>query len=152
MSSRTDLLKQAEIYCARQERCTRDVEEKLRAWDARQDDIPAILESLRKGGFLNEERYAASFARGEFRTNKWGRMKIRYALAARGIPGEIIGRALETIDPDEYREQAEELIRRKLSEIKREKKLNIRSKIYNFAYGKGYESGLILDILKELKI
>jgi UDP-glucose 6-dehydrogenase len=55
-------------------------------------------------------------------------------------------------DEEEYRKVLKNLIIRKHNEIKSEESENIWEKIINFAYGKGYESELILSILKELKI
>ena len=100
-----------------------------------------IIEQLEKEKFLDDRRYAAAFASGKFRINKWGRRKIRYELAGRGIPGSVISKGLEEIDGDEYMDVLRELVLKKYSEIKGGKKLTVRNKIFTFVSGKGFESG-----------
>lgn len=145
----TDALKK---YCAASERCTREVEYKMRELKVPEKEREAILSELRKEGFLDDLRFAKAFSRGKFHQNHWGRVKIRYELAARGIPETIIRQGLDDIDEDEYMDMIRQVLQKKISETKGEKKLNIRSKLVNFAMGKGYESSLILDVLKEMKI
>ena len=56
-----------EAYCAYQERCHREVVEKLRKMRMIPLAIDEIVVHLIKNGYLNEERYAKSYARGKFR-------------------------------------------------------------------------------------
>ena len=50
-----------------------------------QEAIDLLIIELIQFNFLNEERYARSFARGKFRIKKWGKLKIRMALKKRGL-------------------------------------------------------------------
>jgi SOS response regulatory protein OraA/RecX len=59
---------------------------------------------------------------------------------------------LAEIDEDEYLQTLKEIIIHKLDEIKMKKNVNVKEKIINFAYGKGYEMELILGLIKEMKI
>jgi regulatory protein len=147
-----EVLQKLRHFCSFQERCTADVEEKLHSLGTARLKFPAIIEQLKKEKFLDDVRYAGSFASGKFRINRWGRRKIRYELAARGIPEEIITRGLAEIDEEEYMQVLRDLVRKKASEIKGEKKLTIRNKIFTFASGKGFESDLISTAINELKI
>jgi regulatory protein len=72
-------------YCAYQERCHQDVSNKLKSWGLIPDAIDMLLGELMQHNFLNEERYARSFARGKFRIKKWGRIKIRLELKKKGV-------------------------------------------------------------------
>ena len=139
-------------FCTYQERCIREVQDKLKSWAVQKQHIPAIINQLQKEGFLNEERFAKAFAGGKFRLNKWGRQKIGFELKIRGIPELLIEEGLYEIDDEAYRNVLKELIFRKYNELKQEKNLNIREKIINFAFGKGYEMNLILELIKELQI
>ena len=47
--------------------------------------IDDIVVHLIQNGFLNEERFAKSFARGKFRIKKWGRVRIERELKTRGL-------------------------------------------------------------------
>ena len=146
------VLQKLRHFCSFQERCTAEVEEKLTSLGAGKGQAPALIEQLRKEKFLDDERFARTFARGKFRINRWGRVKIRYELAGRGIPEEIIRKGLEEIDEEEYLEAINNLVRKKLNEIKGQKKLTIRNKIFTFVSGKGFEADLISSAIKELNI
>jgi regulatory protein len=152
-SDETDeILRKLRHFCSFQERSTSEVKEKLHSLGAAKDKFPGIIEQLRKDNFLNDERFAGAFAHGKFRINRWGRVKIRYELAGRGIPAEVISKALEEIDEDEYLAVIRELVQKKLNEIKGQKKLTIRNKIFTFVSGKGFETGLISEVIKEMNI
>jgi regulatory protein len=147
-----DIIQKIRHYCTYQERYIREVQDKLKSWAVQKQQIPVIINQLQKEGFLNEERFAKAFAGGKFRLNKWGRQKIEFELKLRGLPELLIEEGLFEIDEEEYREVLKELISRKYQEIKHEKTVNIREKIINFAYMKGYEMSLILALIKELQI
>ena len=61
-----------ESYCAYQERCHKDVVEKLRGMKMIPEAIDQIATHLIQENYLNEERFARSFARGKFNIKKWG--------------------------------------------------------------------------------
>ena len=147
-----ELLQKMRHFCSFQERYTVEVEDRLRKLGGGKNEIPDIIAQLRKEKFLSDDRFAASFASGKFRINKWGRVKIRHELQARGIPGEVISKGLEEIDHEEYLSVLGDLVRKKFAEIKGEKKLTVRNKIFTFVAGKGFESELISEAIKELNI
>ena len=70
----------------------------------------------------------------------------------RGIPELMIQEGMAEIDETEYLQTLKELMIHKFNEIKTQKNVNIREKIINFAFGKGYEMEFILVFLKEMKI
>ncbi|MCK9220528.1 MAG: regulatory protein RecX [Bacteroidales bacterium] len=151
--SQDDLtLPRIQRYCAYQERCTREVEQKLKEWKVPGPKITSLIKQLREEGFMNDERFARIFVRSKLRINKWGRQKIVYELKGRQIPEQLIRTALEEIPEEEYHTVLRELILKKHQEIKVRKNLNIREKIINFVVGKGFEFDLVFEILKELKI
>jgi regulatory protein len=147
-----ELILKLRHFCSFQERCTAEVLDKLHRLGASGKTIPGIVEQLKKENFLNDERYAGAYARGKFRINGWGRIKIRYELARHHVPEEIISQGLKEIGEEEYAETLRELVRKKFNEIKGEKKLTVRNKIFTFVSAKGFESGLISEALKELNI
>lgn len=147
-----DALQKLRHFCSFRERYSAEVEEKLLSLGTDKVRFPEIIEQLKKENFLNDARYAGSFASGKFRINHWGRRKIRYELAGRGIPEEVISRGLEEIDEEEYMQVLRDLVRKKFSEIKGEKKLTVRNKIFTFASGKGFESDLISEAINELNL
>ena len=68
--------KKIEHYCAYQERCHQEVVQKLRQMKMIPQAIDVIIGKLIQENYLNETRFAQSFARGKFRIKKWGKDKI----------------------------------------------------------------------------
>jgi regulatory protein len=154
-SSKNDLeaiLVRIRHYCAYQERCSLEVDRKLRQWKVSPGKTKTILQHMIEEGFIDEERYARIFVRSKFHINKWGRTKIRYELKNRSIPETMIHKAMEEIHEDDYLRTIRELVLKKKSEINPEKNLNIREKIITFVTGKGFEFDLLSKVLTELNI
>ena len=146
------ILQKIRNYCSYQERCINEVEKKLKTFSVQPEKIPGIINQLQKEGYLDEERFARVFAGGKFRVNKWGRNKIEFEMKIRGIPLMIVQEGMTEIDEPEYLQTLKDLLIHKYNEFKAKKNVNIREKIINFAYGKGYEMEYILVFLQEMKI
>lgn len=154
------LLEKIRHFCSYRERSEKEAELKLRALQAPPGKIRGILEQLRAEGFISDQRFARAFARGKWKVNRWGRLKITFELRAKKIPDRLIREAMEVIDEDSYRLVLGELIEKKAKAIRPQKKeenksgktLNLRDKLFNFALGKGYEYDLVKEILDELNI
>lgn len=100
-----------ETYCSYQDRCGWEVRRKLYEHEIQGKNVDVVLEELTQSGFLDEARYARSFARGKFRIKKWGKSRISRELKHRQIPSALIKLGLSEIDEEEYlatlREEAE---------------------------------------------
>ena len=77
--------KNIEHYCAYQERCHKEVVNKLKDLGIIQNAIDIIVADLIQNNYLNETRFAQSFARGKFKIKKWGKVKIHRELSKREI-------------------------------------------------------------------
>lgn len=67
--------------------------------DATAEKLAArMIASLVEDRYLDDMRYAAAFARDKSSISGWGRLKIRNALAAKGLDRHIVDAALEEID------------------------------------------------------
>lgn len=131
-------------YCAYRERCTSEVLTKLEKLGYSGDQAERVVVELRKNKFLDDERYAASYAGSKFKYSGWGRKKIRQAMKLKGLPDEIIYKALEEeIDPDAYYEKLKEIIRKKQATLKDRESWKKKQKVMAHAASKGYEPDLI---------
>ena len=79
-TSKDIALIQMQQFCAYQDRCHSEVRSKLLKLHVYGDDLEEIMAELIQDNFLDELRYAKSFARGKFRMNHWGKHKIRNEL------------------------------------------------------------------------
>jgi len=139
-----------QAYCAYQERCHMEVTKKLKSWGLIPDAIDLLIGELIQFNFLNEERYARSFARGKFRIKKWGRMKIRMELKKRDIYFKCIDFAMEEIDDNAYFETLKQVLQKK-NELEKEKdSYKRKAKLTRYLVSRGFEYDLIRDALEEL--
>ena len=88
-SKEKDLFLKLCRYCAYRERAISEVREKMTALDINECLQKRLIEQLIAENFINEKRYAESFARGKFRNNRWGRLKISKALLAKQIQRQV---------------------------------------------------------------
>ena len=77
--------KKLEHYCSYQERCHQEVVNKLRELGMIPIAIDTVVSKLIRDNYLNEARFAQSFARGKFRIKKWGKIRIKRELKARQV-------------------------------------------------------------------
>jgi len=145
-----EALNRAAAYCSRQERCVDDVIRKLEVWDVDPEKFGAIIEHLKKEKFIDEMRYASFYARDKFRFNSWGKIKTAWALKQKKIDPAVVEKALETIDPHEYREELKKLIRNKFKQLKEDDAYKAKVKLIRFARSKGYETGLIYPLVEKI--
>jgi len=136
-------------YCAYQDRCHWEVENKMREFNLIPEAYDTIMIYLIQNGFLNEERFARSFVRGKFNQKSWGRIKIRVELKKRKIPAKMIESALSEIDEVNYLQTLENLFEKKKQSLKNEREsFKKKAKIRNYLLQKGYESEIIAGLLR----
>jgi len=152
MESESDyILSKVRGFCAFQERCISDVADKLREWKVERKRADKIIEQLILEDYLNEERFARSYAGGKFRINHWGKTKIIYELEKRQVPDLIIQIGLEEIDDKEYTETLKELLQRKNRELRETDPFKRKQKLIAYGIQKGYHYGLIKQVVGYLK-
>ncbi|WP_029289065.1 regulatory protein RecX [Pedobacter sp. R20-19] len=141
-------LAKAESFCVYQERSQKEVRYKLVEWGIRGDDLEEILSELIVNNFLNEERFAKSYASGKFNIKKWGRVKIKQGLKLKGVPDKILQKALYSLDDDDYMQTLENLAIKKSNTLTESNPLKRKMKLTTYLQGRGFEIDLILLALK----
>ena len=140
-----------EYYCAYQERCHNEVIEKLKNLKMTAQEIDEVVVYLIEHNFLNEERFACSFARGKHRIKSWGKIRIVNELKFRKISQYNINTALKEITPDEYLKTFHKLTENHWETMRENNILKKRKKFCDFLLRKGFESNLVYEKLKELE-
>ena len=115
------------------------------------DEINLIVVELIEGNFLNETRFACSFARGKHRIKSWGKIRITNELKARHISSTNIALALKEISAEEYFQTFENLSERCWNSIHEKNALKKRKKFCDYILRRGYESDLVYEKVKELE-
>ena len=137
-------------YCAYQERCVKDVWDKLKSFDIPQEEKEKILDYLLGNRFVNDERFAKSFVRGKINQSGWGLNKIRFHLMQKGIAKDIIDEALGQTDEEVYRQRLMDILKTKSKTVKAENDFEKKRKLAAYAMQKGFEGGLVWDAVKDL--
>lgn len=138
-----------EAFCAYQERCVQEIENKLRDWGINGEQVDFIVADLISNNFLNEERFASAFVSGKMRIKKWGRIKIKQHLKQKNISSYSLNKALKEIDEEEYLNNLNSLTEKKIRLTKAKSKWDKRMKVQRYLLSKGYETNLVLESLKE---
>lgn len=144
------LLARLARYCAYQERSHHEVRYKLVELGARGDALEEVMSQLITQGYLNEERFAKAFAGGKFRLKKWGRIKITRELEAHGITPRCISAGLKEIDAQDYSRTLKTLMHKKWNESDETNPFRKRDGVGRYLIGKGYESELVWELMKEM--
>ena len=137
-------------YCAYQERCVKDVRDKLKTFGIPEEDRAQILDYLTGHRFVNDERFAMAFVRGKVNQSGWGGNKIRFHLIRKGIDKEIIDEALGQTDEEVYRQRLIDILKTKSKTVKAETDFEKKRKLAAYAMQKGFESSLVWEVLKDL--
>ena len=140
-----------EYYCNYQDRCHDEVNSKLFSYKLLEHERNEIIAYLIENDFLNETRFACSFARGKYRISHWGKVRITNELKFRHISAYNIKKALQEFSEDEYLESFNNLAERNWNSIHERKPTLKRKKFCDYMLRKGYESFLVYDKLKELE-
>lgn len=146
----SEATKKLEGYCAYQERCHQEVVQKLKGMRMIPQAIDQIVGHLIQENYLNEERFAKSFARGKFNIKKWGRNRIVQELKQRQISVFNIKSALTEIDEGDYLDTLDGLARKRLEQIKETNVQKKKKKLADYLLYRGWESHLVYEKLTEL--
>ena len=134
-------------YCAYQERCVKDVRDKLKTFDLPQKEKDKIIDYLVDNRFVNDERFARSFVRGKINQSGWGLNKIRFHLIQKGIAKDIIDEALGQTDEETYRQRLIDILKTKSKTVKAENDFERKRKLAAYAMQKGFEGSLVWEVI-----
>lgn len=138
--------------CARSEQCEHDIRQKLFKMGLPSSQSNEVISYLTDNRFLDNSRFARSFARDKCRFSGWGKYKIRMALAAKRISSADISEGLDAIETDDY----SDALRRTASAKARtldlfgEDARENRMKLYRHILSRGFEPQLASDMVKTI--
>ena len=142
--------KKLEHYCAYQERCHKEVLQKLKDMNMIPEVIDVVIGHLLEHNFLNEERFAKNYILGKFKIKKWGKRRLTLALKQKDISKYNINLALNLIGDDEYIDTFNALAEKKLESIRETNVLKKKKKLTDYLLYRGWEPHLVYDKVNEL--
>ncbi len=146
--SKAEALEKARRYCAYQERCHNEVRNKLLQWGQKGNTPEEIIVQLIQEDFINEERFAKTFARGKFKMKNWGPVKIKAELKRRNISDNCIKNAMREVESNDALNTIKKLIEKKSKTLKEKNHILRRNKLAAYLIQKGYPSDLVWDTLQ----
>ena len=145
-----EIKRKLEQYCVYQDRCHKEVIQKMRDFNLIPEAKEMILLSLIQENFLNEERFAKSFARGKFRIKNWGKQRIIRELKFRDISAYNIKTALKEIDEQEYIASIYRITENRNEVLSESDGYKRKKKLIDFLMRKGFETELIYKVVNEV--
>ena len=113
--------------------------------------VDQIIFHLLQHNFLNETRFAQAFARGKFRTKKWGKSRIVRELKFREISQYNTTLALKEISEQDYFQTLDELSEKRMLQLGTEKNIQKkRKKFVDYLLYRGWEANLVYDKARDL--
>ena len=137
-------------YCVYQERCHKDVKDKLRAMGMIAQAADQIIETLVSENYLNETRFAQQFTTGKFSIKHWGKMRITSELKTKGVSDYDISNAIATIDPKAYHEKLHVLSYKRWGQLEGHKPKVRKQKLFQYLAYRGWETPLIYQEINRL--
>ena len=137
--------------CAKKECCVFDIKTKLFRYEIDAESIERIVEQLKKEKYIDELRFARSFINDKMRFNRWGRVKIDFALRQKRVPQAIISEAFLDFTDEQLNDSLEDVLSAKWKTIKGKSEQDKRTKLIRFGLGRGFEMNYILAFIDKLR-
>ena len=110
--------------------------------------IELVIRRLKDQGYLNDSQYATSFSSMRRDNQKFGRMRVITELKTKGVHGDLIAKAVESVfDGVSDEKQAREYLRKKRMEKPKDQKQTAR--IFRQLARAGFATKTIMTILKK---
>lgn len=110
--------------------------------------VELVIRRLKDNGYLNDSKYAAAYSSFRRDNEKFGRMRVITDLKAKGVHGEVIEQAVNSVYEDVSDEKlAREYLRRKRLVKPKDRKQSAR--IFRQLSRAGFTSKTIFAILKK---
>jgi regulatory protein len=136
---------------ARRARSVNEVRRLLERRKAAKQDVEAVLKRLRDNGYLDDARFARSFAAFRIESEGFGSRRVRRDLAARRVHPELIEKAVAGAYEDvDERKLLRDYLRRKLRLTKPPEKPSAVASLYRRLLRAGFASDTIVKELHGL--
>ena len=126
---------------------------KLQSEGFEAEPIEPLLDKFEAAKLIDDAEYAETFVRQKSRTKKLSRAALRRELAERGVRGEEAENALAQRTDEQEREDAAELVRKKLRPgmdlSDRAEKDRVTRRLLGMLARRGYSSSVSMSVIRE---
>ena len=150
VGSVTEAKRKIEAFCAYQERCHKEVEEKLKSMGMIDESIAHIIGHLIEQNYLNEGRFTVQFTLGKIRIKSWGLERILRELKLRGISSYNLKTAAKVYEEGPYLEIFDRLAQRKIAAVQGLPLETRKKKVFEYLRYRGWSTELIYEKLNAI--
>lgn len=146
------LLQRLMALCSRGEKCESEAYRYMTQRGATPEEAALAVEYLTENQYIDNARYARSYAADKMRFNKWGKDKIALQLRLKKVSDEDIQNAIDEIfEPDIEKDTITAEMAKKLRGIKSgEPRQKIWEKLMRFAIGRGYPMQICKPLIAKM--
>ena len=131
------------------QRSTQEIYDKLMRKGYEEEYVLKAIDYCKERNYLNDKAYAENFIKDKTNINKYGSVRIKYDLIAKGISRDIIDEVLDLEYEDEY-SRAFELAEKKIKSYRNDDRNAIYRKLGGFLQRRGYTYDVVSKVLKEV--
>lgn len=129
--------------CSRSEQCSADIRKKIMAFEIVDEIVDEIIDKLIEEKYIDDIRYVKAYVNDKFKINKWGRIKMKYYLRAKGLSDSTIQIGLDQIDEEKYKTALVKTMKSKAKSIKGKDRFTKMGQIIRYTQNRGFEPELI---------
>ncbi|UYM04559.1 regulatory protein RecX [Solicola gregarius] len=132
-----------------QPRSRTELERALAKRDVPADVAARLLDRFEEIGLVDDEAFARSWVESRQRTRGLAGRALAQELRRKGVDDETVRETVDDIDPDDERENARLLVRKKLRSVRSlDRQVQVR-RLAGMLARKGYSSGLAYAVIRE---
>lgn len=124
--------------CAMGEHCEGECRKKMDNWGISSTDQEEIINFLLDERYVDDLRYARSYAKDKRLYSGWGARKISQGLYSKGVARNITCQALEEVSDEEYVKVLKNILASKRRSVSGDNEYEINGKLIRFALGRGF--------------
>lgn len=130
-------------------RTRRQLEDKLRERGCERQVAARVLDRMTEVGLVDDEAYAEMWVRSRQETKGLAAGALRHELRTKGVADHVVDAALEEIEPEQEKEQARELVARRLRTMSGLDREVQTRRLASFLARKGYGPGVAYQVIRE---
>ncbi len=135
-------------HLGKRDRTQAEVRRHLAAREIDEPSIDGALEALIRQGYVDDARYARTFAEDRRRLDDWGPERIERRLLALGVDPDLVAAALAARDGAAELDAAVALLRRRFREVPATERERERERALALLARKGYDLELAYDAVR----
>ncbi|MEI4745650.1 regulatory protein [Rhodococcus erythropolis] len=125
-----------------------ELETKLSGRGFEPEIITKVLDRLQEIGLIDDADFANQWVHSRHTYSGKGRRALAVELRLKGIDQDVASEALSQIDPEDERERAAELVRRKLKNKPVDDRDKVTRRLVSMLARKGYSAGMSYEVVK----